>query len=556
MKKVDLLIINANILKLNDANQKAGSLAVTDGVIIGVWQESEPPSDKINITSKTEIIDLKNSTLIPGFIDTHNHILVYSLNKNKVNCSSPPNKNISDILHNIKLKVDQTPRGEWVEGYGYDDTGLEEQRHLMRKELDQVAPNHPLYITHISGHFAVANSKAFEVAGVEEDVTNPDGGYFGRDENGRLDGVLYEFTAMQFVQNKIPVPTVDEMVTALAEGSKDYLAKGITTNSDAGIGLFFGEDEYDAHIIASEKGLNPMRARLMIMHDYLRDKARFDGYTAVQLNEEIVQRSNGKAKLDSAKIFQDGSIQGLTAALREPYYNSPDTVGELLFDQKEFNEEILNLHKRGFRVTIHGNGDRAIGSILEGYDYALQKAPRENHRHRIEHVQTATVNDLDQMQRLGVAGSVFINHVYYWGDRHKRLFLGPDRAARISPLAEMKELDILTTLHSDCPVTPIDPLFSVWAAVNRLTSEGEVLGPEQRIDVVTALKAMTIYGAKMNFTEDENGSIEIGKQADFVILDKDPTKINPREIKNVNIQATIIDGELVYEKGDTIKSHI
>lgn len=247
-------------------------------------------------------------------------------------------------------------------------------------------------------------------------------------------------------------------------------------------------------------------------------------------------------------MFQDGSIQGLTAALRKPYYNNDEILGELLVDQKTFNEEISNLHKRGFRIAIHGNGDRAIGSILEAYDYALQKNPRIDHRHRIEHVQTASIDDLDKMKALGVVGSVFINHVYYWGDRHKRLFLGPERAARIDPLADMKKRRILTTLHSDCPVTPIDPLFSVWVAVNRLTSEGDILGENQKIDVINALKAMTIYGAIMNFTENENGSIEVGKQADFAILEKDPTTVDPLEIKDILIQATIIDGVVVYEK--------
>lgn len=548
MIQADLLLTNGNILTLDDNNQKKGSVAVNKGKIEGIWNDSKPSSDQVNITSETEIIDLKGATAIPGFIDTHNHILSYSLNKNKVNCSSPPNKNIKEIMSKIKAKVDITPRGEWVEGYGYDDTGLEEQRHPTRKELDQVSPNHPVFLTHISTHLGVVNSKALELAGVKEDVKNPHGGQLGRDENGHLDGVLHEFPAMDFVKAKVPIPSTDQMVAALSLGSQDYLSKGITTNTDAGIGLFFGENEYEAHLIASETGLNPMRSQLMIMHELLRDDEKFSGYTAEQLNKEIVERSGGKAKLDSAKMFQDGSIQGLTAALRKPYYNNDEILGELLVDQKTFNEEISNLHKRGFRIAIHGNGDRAIGSILEAYDYALQKNPRIDHRHRIEHVQTASIDDLDKMKALGVVGSVFINHVYYWGDRHKRLFLGPERAARIDPLADMKKRRILTTLHSDCPVTPIDPLFSVWVAVNRLTSEGDILGENQKIDVINALKAMTIYGAIMNFTENENGSIEVGKQADFAILEKDPTTVDPLEIKDILIQATIIDGVVVYEK--------
>ncbi|QKY70125.1 amidohydrolase [Lentibacillus sp. CBA3610] len=547
MSKENLLITNANILTLDDENRRAGSLAVTNGYISRIWFTPEPPRESFSYSPETEVVNLRGATLIPGFIDTHNHILMYSLNKDKVDCSTPPNKNINDILEKVNLKAKETPKEEWVQGYGYDDSLLGEKRHPTKGELDKAAPDHPVFITHISSHFAVANSKALEVAGIDEDVTDPQGSHFGRDHAGRLDGVLHEIPAMNYVQRAIPLPTTKEMVHALEKGAQDYLAQGITTNTDAGVGLFFGETGFDAHIIASNKGINPMRSQLMMMHTLLQENGKFRHYSVDQLNNEIMKTTNGNVRLDSAKMFQDGSIQGLTGALRQPYYNNPHVSGELLHDQRAFNDKILDLHKRGFRIAIHGNGDRAIGSILEGFANALKQSPRSDHRHRIEHVQTATSDDLDTMQKLGIAGSVFINHVYYWGDRHNNLFLGPDRAVRISPLADMMERGLLYTLHSDCPVTPISPLFSVWAAVNRLTSNGEILGPGQRIDVSTALKAMTSYGAKLNFSEDRSGSIEIGKQADFAVLEDDPTQVAPIEIKDIPVQTTVIGGKAVYE---------
>ncbi|SDI75436.1 amidohydrolase [Natribacillus halophilus] len=547
MTKKCLILTNANILTLDENNRRAGSVEVTNGRISGIWPTPEPPYNLKGSSQGTEVINLHGATLMPGFIDTHNHLLMYSLNMNKVDCSTPPNKDIDDILQNIRIKVNETPKGEWVQGYGYDDSLLEEKRHPTRVELDKIASDHPVFITHISSHLAVANSKALELAGVTEDVPDPQGAHLGRDHSGKLDGVLYEIPAMNYVQRVTPLPTIKEMVGAMEKGSQDYLAHGITTNTDACVGLFYGETEFDAHIIASNKGKNPMRSKLMIMHTLLKKNGRFDNYTADELNQEIMNKTNGNVSLDSAKMFQDGSIQGLTGALRKPYYNKPGVVGKLLHDQHELNEEILELHKRGFRIAIHGNGDRAIGSILEGYTYALEKDPRADHRHRIEHVQTATVEDMERMKKLGVAGSVFINHVYYWGDRHKRLFLGPDRSIRINPLADMKERGLLYTLHSDCPVTPISPLFSVWAAVNRLTSEGEILGPNQRLDVNDALKSMTSYGAKLIFNEDCSGSIEMGKQADFAVLEDDPTQVDPIDIKDIPIKATFIGGEAVYE---------
>ncbi|RJS61359.1 amidohydrolase [Bacillus sp. PK3_68] len=543
MSKVDLLFKNANVLTLDSKNHRAGSVAVSEGRIVGIWKEKEPSKSELEITAQTDVVDLRGATLIPGFIDTHNHILAYGQMKNQLNCGTPPNRTINDIVEIIREKAKEIPAGEWIQGYGYDDTLLLEKRHITRKDLDQAAPHHPVYITHTSGHLAAVNSLALQIGGLTDTISDPQGGHYGRDEKGRLNGVLYESAAMQPVMNQMPKLTVDDMVNALGEAAKDYVAQGITTNSDAAI---FGKDDFEAHLKAAEKGVNPMRTQLLIMHHLLRKGGMFEGYSAAELDREIRERSGGMARLDSAKLFQDGSIQGLTGALRQPYYQNPDVTGGLIHPQEAFNEEVADLHQRGFRIATHGNGDRAIGSIVEAYEYALSKHPRGDHRHRIEHVQTATSEDLAKMRELGIAGSFFINHVYYWGDRHEKIFLGPERARRISPLAEAIKFNLLFTLHSDCPITPISPLFSVWAAVNRLKKDGSILGPEQRIDVIAALKAMTIYGAQLNFAESVLGSIEIGKQADFAVLEADPTAIHPEEIKDVSILATYIAGQPVY----------
>lgn len=545
MSKIDLVIKNANVLTLDKENRVAGSVAVSEGKIVEIWQDSEPPAEEVDITSETEVIDLQGDTLIPGFIDTHNHILWYALMQDMVNCSTPPNKNISDILSALKSKLEESQAGEWIQGYGYDDTMLAEHRHPTREDLDKVSTEHPILISHISAHLAVANSKALELAGLTKETKDPQGGHYGRFENGELNGVLYEPAAMAAVKGIIPDKTKEEKMELVGKVAQEYLGAGITTNSDAAINNL---DELDVHIGAANEGLNPMRSQLMVMHYLMRKDGPFAEYTAADLDKEINERSHGLVRLDSAKMFQDGSIQGLTGALREPYHNDPELYGDLIHDQEEFQEEVLDLHQRGFRIATHGNGDRAIESILDAYEYALEQAPRDDHRHRVEHVQTGQPEDLERMERLGIAGSFFINHVYYWGDRHENIFLGPERGRRISPLKEAVDRNILFTLHSDCPITPISPLFSVWAAVNRKTREGKILGPEQRIDVITALKSMTIYGAELNFQEDELGSIEVGKLADFAVLEEDPTAIDPEKIKDVVVKATYINGRLVYRK--------
>ncbi|MFD2044477.1 amidohydrolase [Ornithinibacillus salinisoli] len=548
MSNIDLIIKNANIITVDENNTRAGSLAVMNGRIKKIWTQPEPPLHEVDLASSTKTLDLQGKTLMPGFIDTHNHLLMYAQFRKQANCSTPPNKNISDILQRVKELADKTSEGEWVMGWGYDDTLLEEKRHPTREELDNIAPNHPVFLRHISVHFAVANSKALELAGVNEETPDPKGGHFGRNENGKLDGVLHELPALDPVQAIIPDPSVDDLAALIGEASQDYLAQGITTSSDAGVGLDQGKVELEAHIKASANGDNPLRMRLMILHHLLSEQGPFHKYSAQKLDEEIKQRTNGKATLDSAKHFQDGSIQGMTGALRKPYHNDSNVYGELLNDQEDFNDEVQNLHERGFRVTIHGNGDRAIGSILDAYENALKIAPRTDHRHRIEHVQTATPDDLDRFKRLDVAASFFINHVYYWGDRHKNIFLGPERSERINPLADASERKLLYTLHSDCPITPISPIFSIWAAVNRVTREGHVLGKDQRISLEKALRTMTIDGAKLNFDEKNTGSIEVGKLADFVVLEADLYEIDPIEIKDVRILATFIGGKEIYHK--------
>lgn len=548
MVQADTIIKNANIITLDDRNNRSGSIAIKDGKILKIWNEKEPSPDEIENYLEAELIDLRGKTLIPGFIDTHNHLLMYAQNKDRVNCSSPLNKNIGDILENLKAAAKLKNKGEWIVGWGYDDTLLEEKRHPSRQELDLVSPDHPVLIYHTSVHFAVVNSKALALANINDDVLDPNGGHFGRDAAGQLDGVLHEFGAMSLVEAVMPKYSEEDLVSLIEKGADDYLAQGITTSTDAGVGLSFGISEYNAHIKAVAEDRNPLRMRFMILHHLLRQDGPFGGYYLKQLEEEISKKTDGKASLDSAKLFQDGSIQGYTAALRKPYSSRDSYSGDLVHEQTAFNEEIADLHERGFRIAIHGNGDRAIGSNIDALTFALEKLPRDDHRHRIEHVQTATTEDLDRMRDYGIEASFFINHVYYWGERHRSIFLGEERASRMNPLKDAVNRGFQFTLHSDCPVTPISPLFSIWAAVNRLTTSGKVLGEDQKIDVLTALKAMTIYGAYLNFEEDITGTIEVGKRADFAVLDTDPTTCKHIDIKDISVVSTFIGGKKVYEK--------
>jgi predicted amidohydrolase YtcJ len=259
-------------------------------------------------------------------------------------------------------------------------------------------------------------------------------------------------------------------------------------------------------------------------------------------------------RVGALKAWQDGSIQGFTGYLTQPYYLQPagktNYVGYAVRSREELARLVLKYHRTGYQLAIHGNGDAAIDDILEAYAAAQRDFPRSDTRHRIEHCQMAREDQLDRMKALGVTPSFFVGHVYYWGDRHRDIFLGPGRADRISPLRSAVDRGLRFTIHNDTPVTPVDPLLLVWAAVTRTTRNGQVLGPEQRVTVEQALRAVTSDAAWQNFDEQSKGSIEPGKLADFVILEANPLTAAPAHLKDIAVLETIIGGQSVYRKSD------
>jgi predicted amidohydrolase YtcJ len=268
--------------------------------------------------------------------------------------------------------------------------------------------------------------------------------------------------------------------------------------------------------------------------------------------EQAAVPGGDRVRITGVKLFQDGSLQGYTGHLSEPYYKTPagktDYRGYSNHSQEDLNALVSKYHQAGFQIAIHANGDAAIGEVLTAYREAQRAFPRAGVRHRIEHCQTPRPDQLDAIAEMGVTPSFFVDHVYYWGDRHRDLFLGPERAARISPLASASRRGIRFTIHNDTPVTPVDPLHLVWCAVNRRTRAGMVLGPGERIPVVAALRAVTSEAAWQNGEEDRKGSIVVGKAADFVVLEENPLKVAADRLNQIHVLETIVGGETVYRR--------
>ncbi|GAB3056478.1 amidohydrolase [Salinicoccus sesuvii] len=530
-----LLIKNANIIDMVGTTPYLGDILVENGKFIQI--EEEITEDE------ADVLDAEGRFLIPGFIDTHSHLLLYGLYKSLVELTPQAVGNIGEIQTALKQRADVTPAGEWVVGHGYSEIELAEDRHITIDELDAISTEHPIYIRHSSAHMGVANSRALEIAGINEETPDPDGGYFARTDD-RLNGLLFELPAVEMMLPHLPKPSKAEMIEALAVAESDYISKGITTASEACVGLAHGKDDYDA-FMAYIKQENAMKLRLMIDYQLMLESESLKELSFDELKQQIEDLSQGQCTLDSAKFFQDGSIQINTAALTENYYNVDDK-SHIIIPQEKLEALYMDFARRGYPLTTHGNGDAAIKSIIKAYAKVNADSDYEKVT-RVEHIQTGKYEDIEAMKANNIEGSFFTNHLYYYGDKHYEKFLGPERAEKMDPARWAEDLGVLYTLHSDCPVTPISPLDTIRIACDRMTKSGRVLGEDMKLTRFEALKAMTISGAKLNCTESENGSVEIGKAADFVLLDENPLD-DDIVLEDALIMYTFIDGDMVYKR--------
>jgi predicted amidohydrolase YtcJ len=526
---------NGKIVTMNPAMPEASAFAVFKGRFLAVGS-----GDAINrwVEDGTEVVDLKGKTVAPGFIETHNHLSSYAMTLMEADCRPETNKRIEDVKTHLREKVEKAKPGEWIKGWGYDDTLIAEKRHLTRADLDGVSSQHPIQVLHISGHLAYANSKALEIAGIGPETPQPAGGKIHKDGHDRPTGLLLEPGAIKLVGSHIPIPSLSDIRRVFPEAVRYCHQFGITSIHDSAIG-YQGEAREVCQVYREmdEGGELNLRVYLTIMYDH------YDKLIELGLGRGF---GSDSLKLGCVKLFQDGSIQGLTAALGEDYHNQPGFKGDLIMPQEALDRLIDKYHRAGLQMAVHANGDRAIESVLQSMEKAQKSYPRSDFRHMIIHCQMASDDHIRRMKGLGVIPNYFVNHVYYWGDRHLSTFLGPRRARRIDPLGSSMKVGLEFVLHSDLPVTPLDPIFSMHNAVNRITRQGEVLGPEERVPVLEALKAYTVTAAKCSFEEHLKGSIEQGKLADFIVLSDNPLTCASEKIKDIRVKATVMGGREVY----------
>lgn len=534
----DRIYINGEIVAMSDIEAEAVAVMGEEIVAVGSKSEIEALAGPA-----TEVVDLSGKTMLPGFYAAHDHFPKAGvLAVHQVDLNSPPIgaiESMDQLVAALAARAAETPEGEWINGRGYDDTLLPEQRHPTRADLDRASTKHPIFITHTSGHLGVANSMALEIAGIDRNTPQPPGGVIRKDpQTGEPDGVFEESGGL--VSRYLPDFTLEQRMEAVEWAVEDYLEEGVTTAVIAG----GGRESLQVLQEARRRGLLKFRLISMV------SKQAPGRPSAAEAGGIVTGFGDDWLKLGAVKSWQDGSNQGYTGYFTEPYHTAfngdASYRGYASRSREDLTAMVRELHDAGYQVAVHGNGDAAIDDILYAYEQAQKANPRPDARHRIEHCQVVREDQLDKIKELGVTPSFYVGHVYYWGDRHRDIFMGPERAARISPLKSARDRGIRFTVHDDTPVTPVDPLLLVWDSVNRLTKSGKELGPEQRISVGAALRAVTIDAAWQNFEEARKGSIEPGKLADFVLLAENPMTVEPTRIRDIEVLETIVAGETVW----------
>lgn len=484
-------------------------------------------------SSSHEKVDLGGGVVYPGFIDTHSHISSFSNVLNWTACGVDRG-NIAGVLDALRADAQKKPEG-WILGYGFDDTGMPDNRHLNRHDLDAVSTDRPIMVAHISLHFGYLNTRALEELGLARGADIP-GGEVVLDADGNATGLLLE-TAFFQTMDRLPQPSPEQVLENMRAAMRHYASKGFTTFMDGGVGVNGGGREF------MKAYMKLARTNGMVIRGYLQ---MMPPEMDEMLGLDIHSFGGDMLRFGGAKLFIDGSIQGYTAALKEGYHSRPDHHGGTLCTPEELAGTIMRNHSLGVQTAVHANGDAGAEIVISAFEKAVAQYPGRDLRHMVIHAQTVSDEHLARMKACGLIPSFFARHVEVWGDRHKKMFLGPDRAARIDPCGSAVALGMPFSLHVDSPVLPPSVLDSMHAAVNRITSGGEVLGPEQRIPAREAVLAYTKYAALCCFGENDRGQLSPGYFADFVVLDRSIEESEPTTIRDIKVRSTYCGGQQVY----------
>ena len=536
------LFCNATFVPLTDEDARADALLVDDEgriAFVGPLEEARERAEG------AEEVDLGGAAVLPGLIDPHSHFtgsLQYLLFADLSECTSFAE--ITDTLREFAAKRRIGPDGV-IMGNGYDQNNLVEQRHPDKSVLNAVSEDTPVLITHVSNHMGVANDCLLELAGVTPTTPDPEGGRYGRmDGTGDLDGYAEEPAAMNpFYAVTTPRLGLD-FNAMIGDMQRIYLEHGVTTCQDGAT----APDMAGVLVSLAKAGLLKMDIVAYPMWGT-------DVMATLAANAEFdSQRYTGHFRFGGLKMFLDGSPQGLTAWMTEPYEEGPDGERDWVAYGTMTDEDAAAFAKAAIdsnhQLLCHCNGDAAADQLLRVYEAARDASGNPGKaalRPVMIHAQTARTDQYEKMAEIGMIPSIFSSHIWYWGDAHLRN-LGPARGGRVSACGDAARAGLPFTLHTDTPVLRPNLLEAAWCAVNRVTKAGAQLDEDQKVTPYEAMRAITFNGAYQYGEEDLKGTLEAGKLADLVVLDRNPLAVDPREIRDIQVLATIKEGETLYER--------
>ncbi|AOH54945.1 amidohydrolase [Peribacillus muralis] len=528
----DMVFRNGEVITVDRENSVVEAVAVKGNLIsaVGTNQEMEA-----FIGEETKVIDLRGKSLLPGFIDSHIHLILYGVNQLAVSCKAEHIESVADLLEDLKKKALTVAKGEWIRAWGYNETAVKEKRYPTMAELDAISVDHPIMITRTCSHISVVNRKALQLAGIGEETVNPTGGIIEKDEAGRITGKLIETAHM--LMTDMAGYTEKELLEAVKIASEHLIAAGITSIHEAGA---HGPDSF--RIMQQAVKQNDIRLRIYAMVGSLNQSHEF--VKKMVAAGVVTGTGDDRFKIGPAKLFTDGSSTGPTIATREPYSSDPDNFGILYYTEDEMYRVLGEAHDKGYQITVHAQGDKAIEMYINCVERALKESPRKDHRHRIEHAGISTPDLQQRMKQLGIIpipnppfpfefGDIYIEH---YGERVNHMYAARDYIDK----------GILAAAGSDAPVTDHNPLLGIHVAVNRRSRSGANIGTAQSIGVKEAIRLYTWNGAFASFDEAIKGSIEVGKLADLVILNDSILKVKLNEIKDLKVETTILNGEILY----------
>jgi predicted amidohydrolase YtcJ len=544
----DLILMNGKVITVDVKDSVAQAVAIREGKITAVGSNDEI---RKLATKSARIIDLQGLTVTPGLIDTHCHFdetsVLYDITLSEVT-------SIKDVVELVRKKGATLKPGEWIRGAGWDEAKFAERRYITAADLDAVAPNNPVWLQHTTGHYGVANSYAFRLAKVNAETKDPEAGIVVRDDSGQPAGVLKE-TAMDLITNIVPPYTHEQRRKGLLRIMADFNNEGMTAAKDPGIAP---EDWKLYEELLNEKK-STVRVFALIRGGRTMESARA-AFAQLQTQPKPPQSlGDGMLFSGGVKLFMDGSGGGRTAWVYEPWYKDGkydgNNAGYPNIEPPLYRDIVKLFHDAGYHVSTHAVGDRAIDTVVDTYAALLKEKPTKGLRHGIIHANIPTDHAIDtmaQLQRDYDAGYPETQPPFMWwiGNLYVASF-GPKREARLMPYKTYTQKNIIWAAGSDFFVTPFPARYGLWSSVVRKTQTGtQPFGMSESVDIHTALKSYTIWAAHQLFLENRVGSIEVGKEADLAVWDRDLYSIPSDELKDLKCRLTLLHGQIVFQSPD------